>query len=192
MSFRDRLSVPPWSDRVAAAWGFAEATTFFIIPDVFLTFVALRSRRLALRALVWALAGAITGGALMYWFAMTNPEAAHALLTRIPAIDEPLIDQVSSQRARLGRIAVVIGPSKGIPYKIYAVEEGTLRGGLLVFVLISIFARGARFLIVTLLGRLGAIAIDRLAKSKADTMKLAVHLGVWTAVYVTYFAVMGG
>jgi membrane protein YqaA with SNARE-associated domain len=48
------------------AWGLAESTFFFFVPDVVLTFSALRNYRMALRAAVAALAGALIGGTLMY------------------------------------------------------------------------------------------------------------------------------
>src|SRR5258706_1708194 len=47
-------------------WGLAESSFFFFVPDVGLTFLALRNYRAALRATLAALAGALIGGALMY------------------------------------------------------------------------------------------------------------------------------
>jgi membrane protein YqaA with SNARE-associated domain len=50
----------------AALWGFAEATLFFIVPDVLLSIIAVRrGRRPAWIAMAWTIAGAIAGGALM-------------------------------------------------------------------------------------------------------------------------------
>ncbi len=43
-------------------WGFAEATFFFIVPDVLLTLIALKNWRLATRACLWSLGGALIGG----------------------------------------------------------------------------------------------------------------------------------
>jgi membrane protein YqaA with SNARE-associated domain len=51
---------------IAFIWGLAEATLFFIVPDVYLGFVALFDWRRALRALAAPIAGAVLGGALMY------------------------------------------------------------------------------------------------------------------------------
>ena len=47
---------------LAALWGFAESTLFFIVPDVLLTWLALSLPRRALRACYWALGGALAGG----------------------------------------------------------------------------------------------------------------------------------
>ena len=52
---------------IAFIWGFAEATVFFIIPDVWLTAVTLKAdRRQTGEAFGWCLAGAILGGILVY------------------------------------------------------------------------------------------------------------------------------
>jgi len=42
---------------VALSWGFAEATFFFIVPDVFLSRIALDRIRTAWAASVWATLG---------------------------------------------------------------------------------------------------------------------------------------
>jgi hypothetical protein len=50
---------------IAALWGLAEATLFFIVPDVWLTLITVWSPRKALIACLFALLGALAGGALM-------------------------------------------------------------------------------------------------------------------------------
>ena len=65
----------------AFAWGFAEATLFFVVPDVWLTLIAVRrGLRPALVACGWALAGALAGGLAMYaWGAFDTATAREAL-----------------------------------------------------------------------------------------------------------------
>src|SRR5699024_4595805 len=50
----------------AAAWGLAEGTFFFIVPDVWLSWVALQKPRTARKAALSALAGAMAGGAFVH------------------------------------------------------------------------------------------------------------------------------
>jgi len=61
---------------VAALWGLAEATLFFIVPDVFLSLVALRDRRAALVACGWAIPGHLSLSSsllhLLYEFAQSK------------------------------------------------------------------------------------------------------------------------
>src|SRR5947207_11171117 len=82
---------------LAFAWGFLEATFFFIVPDVLLTLIACRMLRPAMKATVAALAGALIGGAMMYEFGSRDPDLALRALDRIPAISWDLIGQVYSQ-----------------------------------------------------------------------------------------------
>src|SRR3546814_3695958 len=49
---------------VSLLWGFAEATVFFVVPDVWISRRALSSWRAALRGCGFALAGALGGGVL--------------------------------------------------------------------------------------------------------------------------------
>lgn len=79
----------------AAAWGFAEATLFFIVPDVLLSIIIVRrGRRVAWIATVWAIAGAVVGGALMYCWSAQNASGVIALLDRLPAISPAMIARV--------------------------------------------------------------------------------------------------
>ena len=66
---------------VAFAWGFAEATLFFIVPDVPLTGVGCRSLRAGLKAMSAALVGALLGGMLMYNAGAAAPETTIAELS---------------------------------------------------------------------------------------------------------------
>src|SRR3546814_4475619 len=47
---------------ISLLWGFAEATVFFVVPDVWISRRALSSWRAALRSCGFALAGALVGG----------------------------------------------------------------------------------------------------------------------------------
>jgi len=49
---------------VAGLWGFAEATAFFVVPDVWLSAVALRNLPRGLTGAASATAGALVGGAV--------------------------------------------------------------------------------------------------------------------------------
>lgn len=175
---------------LAFAWGFLEATFFFIVPDVLLTLIACRALRPALKSTVAALAGALIGGALMYLFGARDPGFALTSLDRIPGISWELIGRVHNQINDSGLMAVLLGPIEGIPYKIYAVEWGARRGGFLAFVLISIPARYLRFLVTTLITRAIARVIEPLTNHRArvEMTTLAV---IWIAFYGYYFAHYG-
>ena len=156
----------------AFAWGLSEAIFFFFVPDVLLTFVAIKDYRIALRATGAALVGALIGGALMYAWGLN----AEPLLLHIPGIHAPLVDTVRAQLHDHGIAAMLFGPLRGTPYKIYAVEWGGNHGGLGVFLLVSIPARYIRFF----LGVVVCAALRRVATPR----RLAIF---WVAFYVWYF-----
>jgi hypothetical protein len=73
---------------IAILWGFAEATLFFIVPDVWLTAIAVWIPRKAWMACLFALLGALAGGALMYSWGYMAPSTALTALERIPGIHQ--------------------------------------------------------------------------------------------------------
>lgn len=193
MSALEKFAKGRTADTIAALWGFAEATLFFIVPDVFLTFVAITSLRSAARAALWALAGALAGGLVTYVVASQLPRTSENLLEKIPAIDAALIENVADQIEEHGVVSLFLGPLKGIPYKIYAVEWAVARRGLrddtiarvIPFLLISVPARLIRFLLTSAL----AAGLTRFLRIPTR-VAIAIHLVAWTAFYAFYFAHM--
>ena len=72
---------------IAGGWGLAEATLFFVVPDVWIGLLALFGWRAGLRAVALAVAGALLGGALMYGVgAGVEPDRSGGLLDAVPAV----------------------------------------------------------------------------------------------------------
>jgi membrane protein YqaA with SNARE-associated domain len=169
---------------LAAAWGFAEATLFFVVPDVHLTALALRDVRAGLWASLWAAAGALAGGALMWAWGAGAPEVAAATLERVPAVGQAMRARVHLELVEQGWAAVLLGPTSGTPYKLYAATSGALGmslGGLLA---ITVPARLVRFAGLVLLA--GAIARGPLA-DWSPRRRRALHLSGWAVFYAVYF-----
>jgi len=161
---------------VAFAWGFAEATFFFIVPDVCLTFIALANPKTAFQASFSALAAALAGGCVMYACGVWAPEAARSFLIRIPGIQGSLAGSVRSQLQTRGIVAILLGPLRGTPYKIYATEWGAVRRSFTGLLLISVPARYPRFL------------LSVLAAAALRGVVSPLVLGVaWLAFYGFYF-----
>jgi hypothetical protein len=175
---------------IACAWGLGEATVFFIVPDVLLSWVATRSLRAAMKATIAALVGALVGGALMAAFAHASPETARAFLQHIPGINAHLLDRVAGQVDEHDLMAVLFGPLKGIPYKIYAVEWGRRGGDLFTFLLISIPARWVRFALSAILARTIARLIEPLTDHRAGIEFLILAV-IWVIFYTFYFVRFG-
>lgn len=173
----------------AALWGFAEATLFFLVPDIWLTALAVRrGLKPALLASLSALAGALLGGLAMYAWGTHDPESARAVLARVPAIDAAMIADVGDRLRKDGLMAIFLGPLFGIPYKIFAVEAAATGVGLAAFLAVSIPARLVRFLLLS--GISWAIS-TALAGCAGLPFRTGLLAGGWIVFYIAYFTVMG-
>ena len=170
----------------AALWGLAEATVFFLVPDVLLTWIALHDRGRAIRACFAALAGALLGGALLFTWGARDPAAARALLDRVPSISRGMIERVEAEIAERGAVATVLGPLRGTPYKIYAALSGEKGERLARFLAVSVLARLPRFLLLTLV----AAGVSALLRRWSLRRKRLLHAALWSAFYGAYFALM--
>ncbi|WP_052807312.1 hypothetical protein [Risungbinella massiliensis] len=173
----------------AFVWGLAEATIFFIIPDVILTYIALQNIKKALLACLFALIGALIGGTSLYFWSLSDPATVITVLNIIPAINSEMIQEVERSLRQDGLLAMVLGPTQGIPYKIYASYASyapTVGIGYLTFLLASIPARLMRFLAVTVTAWL----VSKYVFGKCTLrQKQWILSWVWVLVYVTYFGV---
>ncbi|MDJ0927735.1 MAG: hypothetical protein QNJ73_08800 [Gammaproteobacteria bacterium] len=175
------------ANALASLWGFAEATLFFIVPDVLVSWVALRSLKRGLIACFFALAGALIGGVAMWVWGRADPDTARAIFESLPALDATTIATVRQQLMDSGITALFLGPTGGTPYKIYAVEAADLGFGLATFLAVSIPARLARFVLVT-------IVVGVLSWSLRERISLrarqAIHVTCWFVFYAWFFAAM--
>lgn len=168
---------------VALVWGFAEATLFFVIPDVWITRVALRSRREGLEAAAYATVGAIAGGALTYLWAAREPATVRAIFDALPAISPALMDSIGARWEQLGLWAPLAGAFSGVPYKLYAAQACNVVS-LPLFLLLSVAARGARFVAFALVAHLAA----RWATPRVGVRKVfIVWLVLWAVGYMLYW-----
>lgn len=171
----------------ALAWGFAEATLFFIVPDVLLSWFALRSRKFALLACLWAAAGALLGGTVLWFMGNENPQPIREVFNYLPAITANMISDVRAQIEEIGLVALFVGPLVGTPYKIYALETASLGYGLGIFLLISLPARLLRFAVVSF----AAGTIAKALQPKLSQRHLrTIHLVFWLLLYGFYFSLM--
>jgi membrane protein YqaA with SNARE-associated domain len=174
---------------VAFLWGLAEATFFFIVPDVYLGLVALLHWRRGLWATAAAVAGALAGGALMFSLAAANPGALEQFLLRIPGISAPMVQAVAEQIGASGLWALVSGPLGGVPYKIYAVQAGTQHLSLPLFLLVTIPARLERLLPVSLAAGLAGVWL-RPRIERQPVWAVGLYALLWVVIYVLYYAAL--
>jgi len=131
----------------AFIWGLAEATFFFVIPDVLLSFVAILAWPRTSKHVLAAVAGALLGGALLFHWASLDSAGAHAAVARVPVVRETMFVKVRQGFRDRGWLSMLLGSVSGIPYKLYAVEAPKFSSQP-DFLLATPPARAVRFLLV--------------------------------------------
>lgn len=169
---------------MAGVWGFAEATLFFILPDVLLSYYALDKRSQLIRLCSITLIGALLGGTLMYCWGQYHYAAAYEWVESVPAINVELMITVKDNMQQSGLLAIFLGPLQGLPYKTFAVQAYGAGISLETFLLISIPARLLRFLVIAYMARW---IVRGLLNNLQRKSLIAVWCGVWILVYGLYF-----
>lgn len=172
---------------IAFIWGFAEATLFFIVPDVWFTYLVLFHLNLALWSCLFSLIGALVGGIAMYQWGKKHFGQASQIVESLPGISKVLLEREHQILRQKGLWAILIGPLKGIPYKIYAICAPSSGISLSQFLLISVPARSIRFVLVTLLADL---AFHRLLPKLSVPVQITVLSVFWLIFYAGYFVKM--
>ncbi len=176
-------------DIAAFIWGVAEATLFFFVPDVILSYIGVRRGvKAAVRASLIAAVGAGIGGAVMYLWSAHDAATAREAVLAVPAISDAMAARAESAMTEQGWFAATLfGPLSSTPYKVYAIFAPHAGAPLPLFVLASIVARLPRFLIVGCgVGLIGRWLEPRLGPKRV----LWVLIGAWIAFYAVFFALV--
>lgn len=173
------------AEGAAFAWGFVESMLFFLVPDMILSVVAVHGLRRSLWCCLWAVAGAIGGGSLMYGWGAVDSATALSMVDAVPAIPADMLVRVRAALGADGLPAMLWGPLIGIPYKIYAVQAGALGLSLPGFMLMTIPARITRFLITCL----GFNLVSRLLRHWGASPRViaACWMLFWVMNYAIYW-----
>jgi hypothetical protein len=172
----------------AFVWGLAEATLFFIVPDVLLSFVGLKhGPREAVVTSLCAALGAGLGGAFMFVWSVQAPDSARQAVLAVPAISEAMAARAAEAMADNWFIATLLGPLTSTPFKLYAILAPHAGAGLAAFTLAGVAARLPRFLIVSI----GTALIGRfLTPRVGPRTQTWLFAGAWLLFYAVFFARM--
>ena len=184
-------AAPPWANwltrwpgiALAFLWGFAEGTLFFILPDVPLSLAAMLRPRRALIHLAAIVAGALLAGAVMFSWSARGPTARYAV-AHVPLVAPAMFQRAESDYREFGIWAAIMGPVRGIPYKVYAVEAPE-HSNLQSFLMVTIPARIWRLLVVWVVFAGTGLLLRKLARA---SLAPALHALFWIVVYVLYWA----
>lgn len=176
------LTLPLW---IVAGWSAAEAAIFFIVADVPISWIAVRSgtKSAMLAAVVAALASVAGAAAVLFW-AGRDPAGAAGAMASLPGIDPELIEE-AARAYYTGPLAILAGSFGGAPFKLFALEAA--KGGSLLFLLLAPLVRLPRFLAIALF--VGGIS-RFLQRWMTVRQRLALLMALWTVFYAWYFSVM--
>ena len=168
-------------------WAAAEATVFFIVPDVLLTaaVIKLGFRRALLLSLLTAAVASFAGLCMWYWGGR-DVGAARYVMLMVPAIGPDLLARAHNDVAHNWFFHLIVGAMTGVPYKLYAVEAGARGINPWLFVPASFAARFWRFFLTALAVAVGKELLSRLDRARWSYAAWAI---AWFLVYATYFTI---
>ncbi len=170
---------------IVAGWSAAEAAIFFLVADIPISWIAVRSGAKAgmLAAVVAAIASVLGTLAVLVW-AGQDPVGATRVMAALPGIDAALVAE-AADRFHHGPHAVLAGAFSGIPFKLFALEAA--KQNALGFLLLAPLLRLPRFLVVALF----AGSVSRLLERRMTLrQRLLLLAGLWGAFYAFYFSMM--
>lgn len=170
---------------LAFAWGLAEAVFFFVVADVAITLMTARSGfRTGRIAALWATAGALLRGIVVYLWAGADPDSVDRMLDWVPAISAGQIAAAKQDMAEDWILATLVGGFSGAPYKLYAAAAGEQGLSLLPFLAVSFVARLSRFVCSTVLAQGLSAILKRTGHGRWATPLIAVF---WIGFYAWYW-----
>jgi hypothetical protein len=178
------LTLPLW---IVAGWSAAEAAIFFLVADVPISWIAVRSgTKAAILAAITAALASVAGAAAVLLFAHRDPAGAAATMASLPAIDPGLIARAAADYHR-GALAMLAGSFSGTPFKLYALEAS--KGPDYGLLLVAPFIRLPRFLAVAIFVGI----VSRQLEPWLDVRRrLVLLLLLWVLFYAFYFSAMAG
>ena len=178
----------PGSKALAALWGFAEATLFFIVPDVLLSGLALFSLKRALLASLSAALAATLGGLLVFTCATQFPLETREVFLKVPGISEATFATVDRLLQNGLYAGMLEGAFSGVPYKTFAAEAGSRGLSPVAVALLSPAARLPRFVTIVLI----TFALSKMIGTRlSHRVKVVVLLVLWSLFYIVYFRAVG-
>jgi len=179
----------PWVLWAGCLWGFAEATLFFVVPDVLLTLVGLYSLPRSAKLIAFILLGALMGGTVMFYLGARDPRPAEAAVLHVPFVTPAMFTKTHSGFERDGIWTLAKAPGNGIPYKVYCVQASRYANWG-TFIVISVLARLERFapfwVVAAVLGTVFRKQIQR-----RQMIPALIHVSLWILGYAWYWSRIG-
>ena len=171
---------------VAAVWGAAEASFFFIVPDAWIGLVALLAPRRAPAAVAAAVAGAIAGALALFLAGARSGDTVDRAFLRLPGIRVRDVQEVRHAVSSRGYRAFLDAPLRALPVKLYVREAQRAGRPLAPVLAATALNRLARLVPVTAAFALIGRRQRRLVAQRRRAV-LAVYAAGWTLFYALYW-----
>jgi membrane protein YqaA with SNARE-associated domain len=179
-------------------WGLAEATVFFIVPDVLLCYWAMRSAKEAMAATLTVVAGAMLGAVVLYVSLDLDAERYeffHEVWGSLPGFREKMAETAAEHLRMAGARGLLSGPTSGIPYRVYVLEAWKLKLSLGAVLLWTPFARLERIAIapiIVLALRLLTkhLLARRFGRIPWNWVLAGLIVIYWVALYIWYWGTL--
>ncbi len=139
-----RFASKPYALMALIAVSFAESSFFPIPPDVLLIPIILAQRERAFKIAAWCTAASVAGGIAGYGIGYLLYESVGQWLINVYGYGDK-VEQFKLWYAEWGAWIILIKGLTPIPYKLVTIASGIAGYDFLMFVLLSIITRGARF-----------------------------------------------
>lgn len=171
---------------VGALWGAAEASFFYLVPDVWLGLVVVRAPRHTWTTVAATAAGSMAGAALLRRATIDRPAEVDGWIGHVPGLLPGDLERAGRELDAQGSVAFLNGPFHGLPVKLY-VHQASRRA-----------IPSSEIVTMTALNRLErivpfAIVIGLLTSPlrgfarRHPGLATALYTAAWTAFYVWYF-----
>jgi membrane protein YqaA with SNARE-associated domain len=162
----------PYASWILGLVSFAESSFFPVPPDVMLIPMSLARPKRAWFYATLCTATSVAGGILGYLIGALLYDTVGSWLIQVYGYGDK-VDMLRAAYAEYGPLIIIGKGVTPIPYKLVTITAGFAGYSLVLFVLCSIVARGARFYVLAfLLNRYGDKAREMLEK----------RLGLWVAL----------
>jgi len=191
---KDRSKIALWG---ACIWGLMEALWFFLVPDIWLSLIAVRGR---VRTVAWAtglvVVGAMGGACILYWvLSDTSYAGFHNFWSAFPGFKPKMIEVVRQHLAGDGAQGLIRGPNSGIPYRVYVLEAWKSGIGLVPLLLWTPIARLERIIIapIAVLALRWGLARSlgkRVSEAWRERFLFVLLTLYWIGLYIWYWGTL--
>lgn len=106
-------------------WGLFEGTWFFIIPDIALSYLALRGVKSAIVSTLATVLGAMVAATLLYFLIILDStwiKSIKSIWSHFPGYYPAMLDTAAEHLRQSQARGLLTGPTSGIPYRFYVLE----------------------------------------------------------------------